>query len=268
MAKTALCIGINDYPGTNADLSGCVNDVNDWKAVLGQKGFGVTTLLDRDATKNNMSEAITKLFRDAGSGDTVVLQYSGHGSFVADLDGDEPDGRDEVLCPSDIGSNSYITDDELYEMFALAKAGAKIIFLSDSCHSGSVSKLRPVDGAAAGDRVTKSRFLPPGMFLRDFEIPDVAVAATSRRRKRRSKANKALLISGCMDSQTSADAWFGGRPNGAFSYYALRAFKEMPEGANYGQWHAKIRDYLPNVYYGQAPNLMASNTQMKWKIFE
>ena len=26
MTKRALCIGINDYPGTGSDLTGCVND--------------------------------------------------------------------------------------------------------------------------------------------------------------------------------------------------------------------------------------------------
>ncbi len=30
MTKRALCVGINDYPGTNSDLSGCVNDAEDW----------------------------------------------------------------------------------------------------------------------------------------------------------------------------------------------------------------------------------------------
>ncbi len=35
MAKKALCIGINDYPGTGSDLAGCVNGAllrtrNDW----------------------------------------------------------------------------------------------------------------------------------------------------------------------------------------------------------------------------------------------
>jgi hypothetical protein len=29
MAKHALCIGINDYPGTKMDLDGCVNDAKD-----------------------------------------------------------------------------------------------------------------------------------------------------------------------------------------------------------------------------------------------
>ena len=32
MANRALCVGINNYPGTNMDLAGCVNDANDWQA--------------------------------------------------------------------------------------------------------------------------------------------------------------------------------------------------------------------------------------------
>lgn len=265
MTKTALCVGINDYPGTSADLSGCVNDVNDWKAALEPRGFTVTTLIDRDATKGNMVESLTKLFRDAASGDTVVFQYSGHGSFVADLDGDEPDGRDEVLCPSDIGSSVYLVDDELHELFGLAKPGVKIVFLSDSCHSGSVSRFRMADPDV--DHGTKSRFLPPETFLRDFEMPGVAVASRGRR-KRRAKAPRALLVSGCLDHQTSADAWFGGRANGAFSHYALRTLKQLPAGATYRQWHAAIRQHLPSVYFPQEPNLFASNAQANWKVFE
>ena len=30
MANKALCIGINNYPGTHMDLQGCVNDAEDW----------------------------------------------------------------------------------------------------------------------------------------------------------------------------------------------------------------------------------------------
>ncbi|MCC6428150.1 MAG: caspase family protein [Phycisphaerales bacterium] len=265
MAKTALCIGINDYPGTGSDLSGCVNDVKDWKEVLEKKGFNVTTLLDRDATKNNMVEALTKLLSDANAKDTVVFQYSGHGSYVYDASGDETDGRDEVLCPSDIGSNAYFSDDELYEMFCSVKAGVKVVFLSDSCHSGSVSKFRvAVD---VGDKTVKSRFLPPGMFLRDFEMVETARSAEGRGSRKR-RAHRALLISGCQDHQTSADAWFNNRANGAFSYFALKALKELPAGSTYKQWHAKIRDYLPNVYYNQAPNLYSTKGQSNWKIFE
>ena len=49
-----LHIGINDYPGTDADLSGCVNDANDWRKALVAKRFEAISMLDGDATKSNM----------------------------------------------------------------------------------------------------------------------------------------------------------------------------------------------------------------------
>ena len=51
MAKYALCIGINDYPGTENDLSGCVNDANDWATALSKRGFATTKMLDKQATE-------------------------------------------------------------------------------------------------------------------------------------------------------------------------------------------------------------------------
>ena len=47
MATKALCIGINDYPGTDNDLSGCVNDAQDWAEELSRRGFTVPNCLTR-----------------------------------------------------------------------------------------------------------------------------------------------------------------------------------------------------------------------------
>src|SRR5262245_29927806 len=68
MAKKALCIGINDYPGTGMDLSGCVNDAKDWAALLRAKGFKVSTLLDKKATLKGMRAAISDIVEGAKSG--------------------------------------------------------------------------------------------------------------------------------------------------------------------------------------------------------
>jgi hypothetical protein len=62
--KRTLNIGINVYPGTNMDLSGCINDANDWKEALEAKGFETTSILDKDASKSNMLEAISKIVED------------------------------------------------------------------------------------------------------------------------------------------------------------------------------------------------------------
>lgn len=58
MAKLALCIGINDYPGTGSDLAGCVNDVQDWAAMLQKKEFVVSKLIDKQATGKSIRSSI------------------------------------------------------------------------------------------------------------------------------------------------------------------------------------------------------------------
>ncbi|HKZ01913.1 MAG TPA: caspase family protein, partial [Pyrinomonadaceae bacterium] len=117
VAKYALCIGINDYPGTGSDLAGCVNDANDWASEFRKRDFDVRLLLDSQATGKGMRAAIKQTIARAAPGDLVVIQFSGHGSFVPDEDGDEPDGTDECLCPHDIEKNGPITDDELFEAY-------------------------------------------------------------------------------------------------------------------------------------------------------
>ena len=77
MSKKALCIGINDYPGTQNDLSGCVNDANDWAAALAARNFSVTKLLDAQATKAAMVGAISALVGGAAKGDTVEVAVAG-----------------------------------------------------------------------------------------------------------------------------------------------------------------------------------------------
>src|SRR5262249_8796618 len=139
MSKYALCVGINNYPGTANDLSGCINDAQDWSAVLSGRGFKVDQLIDKDASKLGIMEGIRRLVKNARAGDLVVFQYSGHGSYVPDESGDEDDGVDEVICPCDVGPDSYLSDDEIYDLFSAHAAGVRIVFLSDSCFSGSVS---------------------------------------------------------------------------------------------------------------------------------
>src|SRR5262245_1686310 len=106
MAKRALLIGINKYQIAGADLRGCVNDVEDLRnARTENHGFdkkGITVMTDSAATKKAMETGIKRLIRDSKKGDVALLHYSGHGSNVPDDNGDESDGRDETLCPTDL----------------------------------------------------------------------------------------------------------------------------------------------------------------------
>ncbi len=270
MDKYALCIGINDYPGTGSDLAGCVNDANDWSKELARRGFAVDRLLDRKATGKGMRAAIAATIAKGGSGDVVVIQYSGHGSFVPDDDGDEPDGTDECLCPHDISSNGPITDDELFDLYSDRPRGLRLLMISDSCHSGTVARFAPITTPkpvrAKGSPVRKVRFLPPGTYLSRRDS-----AKLGKRRATRSSSPPgryaSLLMSGCQDTEFSYDAYFEGRPNGAFSFVALRELAKLPANATYAKWHAAIAKALPSQQYPQTPNLYGSHSMKRWKVF-
>lgn len=270
MAKYALCIGINDYPGTDNDLSGCVNDANDWAAALKGRGFNVEKMLNKDANGKAIREAIKAVIGGAKTGDSVVLQYSGHGSFVPDEDGDEPDGTDECICPYDITSKGPITDDELFDLYNDKSRGVKLLVISDSCHSGTVARFAPTimpPSTRSGDALPpKVRFLPPATFLSKREMARLGI-----RRARRVSSPPgryaALLMAGCQDSEYSYDAYFQGRPNGAFTFVALKELAKLKSNASYRQWYDAIRKALPSQQYPQSPNLFGSKSMTKWKVF-
>lgn len=262
MAKKALCIGINDYPGTQSDLSGCVNDAHDWENVLDARGFSVTMLLDDQATKTNMVSAIREQISGSQSGDSIVITYSGHGTFVPDTSGDEPDGRDEGLCPFDIGQGQVLLDDEIHALFGQRAEGVKVVLISDSCHSGSVIRWAP---PVADSHAPRPRFLPPSVWLPQDQLPHSGSGEVMRSTTRGMKApawlgalslaGGDLLMAGCQDHEYSYDANFGGRPNGAFTYYAL---KSLSTDATYAEWYRAIRDYLPGASYPQTPQIFGS----------
>jgi metacaspase-1 len=257
--KYALCIGINDYPGTGSDLSGCVNDAGDWAEELTKRGFDTEVMLDAEATGDAMRAGIRRRLAAAGSGDTVVLTYSGHGTWVRDDNGDEPDGRDEALCPYDIFTNGPLLDDELYDILCERQRGARVVMISDSCHSGSVARFAP-SLRASTDTV---RFLPPAVFLSPNEA---ARAAKMPRVMAGRPRHAALLLSGCRDFEFSYDAHFGERPNGAFTYVALAALRELPAEATYRDWMASIARQLPSQDYPQTPGIDGSSSQRGWAV--
>jgi hypothetical protein len=270
MTKRALCIGINDYPGTDSDLHGCVNDAQDWAVILKARDFDVAPLLlDRKATGRAIRQAISSLLVDSKKGDLAVIQYSGHGSYVPDKDGDEPDGRDECLCPYDVRSKGPIVDDELFGLLSDRPQGVKLVMFSDSCHSGSVTRFAPIDtpptikGRSAPQRLV--RFLPPAAFLPKAKLNQLGISRALRRSNPPGR-HAGLLMAGCEDSEFSYDAYFNGRPNGAFTFVALRELKKLPAQATYKQWFDAIRKVLPSQQYPQTPNLFGTGAMRKWRV--
>ena len=275
MARNALCIGINNYPGTQMDLQGCVNDANDWAAALAARGFKVAKLLDEQATKAAMVKAMNDLIGTAGKGDSLVITFSGHGTYQPDEDGDEVDGLDEALCPYDLQTNgAALVDDEIRAIFGARKAGVRLVLISDSCHSGTVTRA----AKAEKDADTRPRFMPMGNWLPARLLPKdragkpattmVAPAGTSPLLGAYSNKLGDLLLSGCKEGPNnySYDARIAGRFNGAFTHYALKALKALKEGATYADWHKAIVKYLPSASYPQSPQIVGSAGARQGKV--
>lgn len=268
--KLGLCVGIN-YTGTSNELPDCVKDANDVAECLLARGFEVTTLLDGAATATAILGSLRAMIAKAQYGDLAVFTYSGHGSWVPDQSGDEPDGRDEIICPADIMSGNFISDDQLHEVFSDRHRGARIVFLSDSCHSGTVHKFAEIPKAISPAPQTpppqqsprRVRFLPPGNFMKALADRTAPDASPPRPLSTRKVSSAALLLAGCQDWQFS----YSTGTNGAFTRAYLDALA-AEEILSYQDWYRAIRARVPTSEYPQTPSIQGAAYQRRWGALE
>ncbi len=253
--KYALTVGINEYVDPSARLRGCVNDARDWAELLRSQGYATNVLLDAQATQANIVSALARMVALAGFGDRIVFQYSGHGTWVPDRDGDEADGRDEALVCYDYREGGILLDDTLQKIFGNLNYGAGALILSDSCHSGTVSRMVNLRRTPPGapQPLATAKFLSPAEFLDDLPT---ARAVEMEQKAAGVSRKTASLISGCSDLEFSYDSSFNGRSNGAFTRAAIDAFRP---GISLKGWYDEIRRILPNAQYPQAPQLTSSS---------
>lgn len=258
-----LFIGINDYPGSDSDLNGCVNDAIDYSNTFNV--IDKKILLNKQATKSAIVREMVNVL-EASRGETAIITFSGHGSWVPDQNGDEPDGRDEVLVPWDYDKN-YLIDDEIFNIFQSYTNNTHILFITDACHSGTVYRMAPPLGAPIGGHSRKIRFLPPAKLHLPKASQANAELVAQRVRISTPKTMPGLVhISGCSDTEFSYDANFNGRPNGALTYVALKAYRKIiqsPTSATYEKWFKLIRAQLPSQNYPQTPQINATRVDLK-----
>ena len=277
MAKRALLIGINRYQIDGADLRGCVNDVKDLSAALVEfYGFSkkdISVLTDGAATKKAMEAGIKALVRDSKEGDVAVLHYSGHGSNVPDDNDDEADGRDEILCPTDLDWKDPLRDDWLRSTLDGLRDGVSFTAIMDCCHSGTNTRefLPP-------DAPVKQRYLPSPWGLVAAESGrSLPRKVLSELRKSPPAARKArdivnadlpeLLITGCRDTQTSADAFINGRYNGALTYGLVNAIRKAKGKLTYQDLHDRIVAVLKQKKFDQVPQLEGQKARFSQPLF-
>ncbi len=136
----AFIIGINKYKYL-AGLRTAVNDAEEVGKVLKENyGFEIVSLLDSDATRNNIVRKINELRERLSPSDKLLIYYAGHGYF-------DETTKKAYWLPADAEKNddtNWIMSDTITSN--LKRITAKhILIVSDSCYSGTLTRAAQVD---------------------------------------------------------------------------------------------------------------------------
>jgi len=232
-------IGCN-YIGTPSALNGCINDANYLKYLLSSKFHfpeqNVLVLTDdssdplRIPKRANIINAIHWLVQDAAPGDSLWFSFSGHGGQVPDLDGDEEDGLDETILPSDYKISGPIIDDDLHSFLAArVPSGCKLTCMMDCCHSGTGMDL-PYEYKAGGVHCESKP---------KFTVGDV------------------VCFSGCLDSQTAADSKALSRVanSGVLTFSFVKSVETYYPNLTYGSLLSTMTKFVSEKGFSQVIQL-------------
>ena len=256
----ALNIGLNsvnpgNYEGWSGPLNACEADANDMADLAKAQGFSATKLMTKKATRNAVLKGIASAASQLKSGDIFLLSYSGHGGQAPDLNGDEDDGKDETWCLYD----GELIDDELYSSWGAFAVGVRILLLSDSCHSGTVSRAIHYAAKPRSAHSPVYRVMPDEVALRVYQNNKKFYDPILKRRDLAKSLGRVkasvLLISGCQDNQLSLDGTF----NGLFTGTLKTVWNGGTFSGSYRRFHAAIGSKMPPDQTPKLSQVGASN---------
>lgn len=233
--KRALIVGIN-YTGTAHELRGCIRDamlMRDYLLSTGYLAENITLLTDLTVikpTKDAILSAFKTMLMATTKDDVCWFSYSGHGTTIKDIDGNERTGSDQCLVSLDLDT---VIDDELKALVDAYSVGT-LFALFDSCFSGTALDLK---------------------YVYDFSKRYLDINA-----REGVTACDAVMISGCTDSQTSAEALINGKMSGALTWSFFRAIRTNP--TTWAELILQMSSALRSLRFTQTPQLSFGNQSM------
>jgi len=241
-SKKALLIGIN-YSALSCKLHGCINDIVNMRSMLidayAYAPANIIMLRDDDPrnmpTRANILSALAYLASQSGSLSEIVIHYSGHGSQVRDVNGDEIDKLDEVVVPCDFPTAGFITDDVLFGLLQSFRCRTLLFF--DSCNSGSVCDLQYTIQYVNGSFVRQT-------------LSNKAIASNPN----------IILMSGCKENQTSADTYDAqkAQATGAFTAILIESLRNGQHNMDLLRLYNDVCYSLFRYGFTQVPTLSSS----------
>jgi metacaspase-1 len=250
-------VGLNSvdpthYNGWDGALDACEADATAMEAIARSRGFETKKLLSRHATADAVIGEIETAAGELARGDIFFISYAGHGGQVPDTNSDEEsDTSDETWLAFD----RQIVDDELYVLWGKFQPGVRILVVSDSCHSGTVTRgitdeASVPDPVATAERAAQQsprfRALPRETMIATYEqnqalYDDIQARSPSSASSASELAVGVLLISGCQDDELSRD----GIKNGRFTEELLKVWDDGNWRGGYAAFHQAILDGMP-----------------------
>lgn len=243
--RKALIIGIN-YQNTSIQLGGCIND-----GLLTKTALIDHYLYDRNdiifmrddiynshdplfPSKDNIITQLTTLVTSEAN--TLYFHFSGHGSYIIDVSGDEKDGYDEMIIPADYPTTrNVIKDDEILNIIKNINDTSKLFMVFDCCNSGTMVDLE-YSYSFSGETFSKDT---------ENSMTDL------------SNKNTIICISGCRDDEYSYEI------NRSFTSGAMTLAMNTVLSEN--NWAMTINDLVIAIYgllaHDQRP-LITSNKSL------
>lgn len=237
--KRAFMVGISNYDtaltGYQWNNINGVEDVNLISPILKKQGFYLLTLLDEQATFDNITRQLSAFVSKTKKGDVVYLHFSTHGQPVEDQNGDEKDGWDEAIVPIDAykiyrkgtyEGKKHLLDDQLnkYVVKLREKIGPSgmLYVIIDACHAGTSSRANDetVRGTKVGFTANNKVFKPSITKKSHYKIE----AST--------KWANVLFIEACRPDQVNKEVKVGSKSYGPLSYNIAQALSVKPISLN------------------------------------
>ncbi len=237
----AFLFGLN-YAGTPSALQGCINDVKDMADFLGTKlKIPCEVYTDETTPESTTAQGLIGRLMDitlqswSDNLEFIWIHYSGHGSYIRDTNRDELDGQDECLVPSDYAKSGMISDDMINIIFRRLNPKTRVVCVFDCCHSGTIADV-------------KYRWEDE----RRCSVENIMCQVRA----------KVMTFSGCMDSQTSADAFNVDGTNkwtGALTSCLLEVLKSNPKiGQDVFLVLTAVRKKLIEKRFDQVPKVCST----------
>lgn len=251
--KYALLIGIADYSKVPrlSSLDGTLNDIELTKQALLKKHLGfkadqIVILTDEKATHSGITKAMKALAAQVkkNDGGIVYIHYSGHGSLTRNFNTSEQEEFDQTWVSygarTTLGAGIDqwdILDDEIREWLAnISDHADQVILVSDSCHSGSITR---------GDSPAKTRAA-----MRDDRMHPL-----SKNNYRKDLPGKGVFIGAARDSEQAGEYMPDDTFYGLFTWYWIQSLEAAKPGETWNDLLMKTRIQVQGERSQQSPQI-------------